>query len=224
MQNNQTLCTTARCPSATYIWYFKPDETQKPPFNIIRANARFIKKFALVTPAEIKPLLGMYDAMYGSDLENTYESVPRWIVKADIARLLYVLFNGSFYFDTDCSILKPFEFNTPRMVLFTEAILESTHVLNERECKDDGVKHRIANYAFGTNTKHHPFIKDVIEEVIIRVKTLLTEGDISDTDVLWASGPDAITTVYHRTRQTYPGILVMGQDVLNHTCSGSWRR
>jgi hypothetical protein len=98
--------------------------------------------------------------------------------------------------------------------------------LGSRECKHPDNVVRIANYAFGSKMKHHPFLKEVIEECIERMGQLfLVENNqnVNSQDILWVCGPDVITTVYHRSKHNYTDVFLYDQTYLQHKCYGSWR-
>jgi mannosyltransferase OCH1-like enzyme len=85
---------------------------------------------------------------------------------------------------------------------------------------------RIANFCFGSNIVQHPFLKEVIEECIRRLKILLYDEkktNFTDSDILWVCGPDVITTIFHRSHEKYSDVFVYTNDYLHHVACGSWR-
>lgn len=207
---------------AFYMWGMKPDESKPCPMQNIENNKKYIPG-KVIGPKEIEPLLSQYP---NPELAKIWPQIPKWIVKADLGRLVYLYFNGGFYFDIDCKINKNFLNDINKeTILFTEFILESTDKLGPREIKDEAHKLRIANYAMGSTIKNNKFYQKCIEECIRRLKTVLSEGkEIDNTDVLWVCGPDVITTVYHQlNKNEKSNILLLPEKVVENQGFGSWR-
>lgn len=207
--------------TANYLWNFKPAEANKIPMECIGHNERFTGQYNIVTPDEIEPLVKYYP-----DMGKIWDKIPHWIIKADLGRLLYIYFNGNFYFDVDCAIRKSIKINAEKfLMLFTECILGDVNQLGPRECKNPENVLRVANYAFGTNVIRHPFLNEVILECIDRLAFLisLAKTHLTQQDILWVCGPDVITTVFHQSRVRYPDLILMDTTCLAHLCHGSWR-
>lgn len=200
---------------ACSLWNFKPNETSPFPSVFDYANKEYIQSFRIVRPEDIQPCLSEFP-----ELEQNWERISPWIVRSDLARLLYVYTHGGFYFDSDCEILSAFPTMTEPVVLFMESILPSTSLLGPREDKSPERRMRIANYAFGSTVCRHPFFKECIEECIRRLNLL---GYMAKTqeDVLWVCGPDVITSIYHTKRYS---VRLLGFHYLKHRAVGSWRR
>lgn len=207
--------------TANYLWNFKPSETRSIPRTCIDLNERFTGPSNVVTPRDVEGLVGRF-----SKLEKMWDRIPHWVIKADLARLLYVYFNGGFYFDVDCVIRKGISIEPERfLILFTEKVLDDVNQLGPRECKNPENALRIANYAFGTNVLRHPFLNEAIMECIDRLESLIQNPGtrLTQQDILWVCGPDVMTTVYHRSRKEYPNLFLLDNTVLAHLCHGSWR-
>jgi len=203
-----------------YMWNFKPNERSKMHQDVIRSNSIFIKKYSIVTPETIKPLI-TNDIF--TNLVELYNLIPHWIVKADLGRLLVIYFNGGMYSDADCFIKK--QFDKHNMVLFTEHICTSIQELGTREDKHPDNLTRVANYCFGSKTPRHPFIKEVVLECLRRLNQLLVVENLKDLNsshILWVCGPDVITTVYHKLKHEHD-IFLFDQSYLIHKRHGSWR-
>jgi mannosyltransferase OCH1-like enzyme len=196
------------------LWNFKPDERLPFPSMFTYANGRFLASFAIVKPDEIEEYLHMIP-----ELEKQWDRISPWIVKSDLARLVYVYLRGGFYFDSDCEIVRRIQPAPNVATLFTEAILPSTSVLGPREDKSPDRRHRIANYAFGCPTPRHPFFKACIDECLRRLEEIEYTAK-TPQDVLWVCGPDVITTIYHTYR--FP-VRLLGQNYVKHHAVGSWR-
>ena len=218
--------------SITYMWNFKPNERDSIPMDCIRKNQMFLPEYTIITSHDIKPILSSFDG-----LAELWNKIPEqyWIVKADLGRLLYIYKNGGFYLDVDCVIQEnPFQSINPkhdRMVLFTEFTV-SVDKLGPRECKNPRNALRIANFAFASNYKRHPFLETCIRECMRRLTVLFDENldTWAETDILWVCGPDVITTMYHAQfnddgsdADVDTSIRLIERGCLHHLGYGSWR-
>jgi mannosyltransferase OCH1-like enzyme len=203
-----------------YMWNFKPNERHPFPQDVIDNNKKYVPIWSVVTPSNSYNLV---NTPIFPELEQLYSQIPHWVIQADLVRLLLVYFNGGIYCDADCFIRKKWNTDSP-IILFTERICKSVYQLGPKECKNPENVLRIANYCFGAITVHHPFIKEVIEECIHRLKQLLSEKNtkLSQYDVLWVCGPDVITTIYHRSKHKYD-IMLYDTSYLQHKQYSSWR-
>lgn len=208
--------------NAVYMWNIKPGESAPIPKKNIDKNARFFIP-TIIGPKEVEKLVCQMENQQLSDL---WKKIPWWIVKADLGRLLYVYLNGGFYFDVDCVVKKNFLAECEnKMVLFVEKKISNVNKLGPREKKSEDRKLRIANYAFGSGSKKHPFLKLVINECINRLDFMLKQktNKITDLDVVWLCGPDVITSVYHDNKNQFDDLLLLNKNNLNHQSFGGWR-
>ena len=206
-----------------YLWYFKPNELNSFPYDVVENNGCYIDNYKIYDPISIKPYINNNDDFV--DLNEIYDLIPHWVIKCDLARLLVVYFNGGLYSDVDCFIKKRFDNDGNNVVLFIERIVESAHLLGDRECKDPENVVRVANYCFGSTTKKHPFFKEAIEECINRLRQLIIVEKIKKfnaKDILYVCGPDVLTTVYHRSRHKYKDIILYDESYLDHRYYSSW--
>jgi mannosyltransferase OCH1-like enzyme len=164
-------------------------------------------------------------------IKAMYLRAPRWIMRCDMARLVHVFFNGGFYCDVDCFLtqsLPPRDSAPGALHLFTAKILsgaDPTAGLGPRECKTEERKTRISNHLFGCWEPHHPLLWDAIEECARRLYGLLDVEKVhavTDSDVLWATGPDVLTSVYH-ARIPGSDVVLHPVGTHRHLCAGSWR-
>jgi hypothetical protein len=211
--------------TVNYMWNFKPNESKGIPMECIQQNKRFIPEHTIVTPADIIPLLSSFPG-----LPELWEKIPdtHWVIKADLGRLLYIYKHGGIYLDVDCVINdNPLQYVNPksdRMILFTEFTVP-LHALGPRECKNPQNALRVANFAFATNYKRHPFLELCIRECIRRLDYLmkLNIQRWEQTDILWVCGPDVVTTMYHEHQNDDSSIRLMGQKYIYHHAYGTWR-
>ncbi len=207
--------------TANYLWDFKPPGGGQIPAEFIKLNERFVRNSNIVSPGDIESLISHYP-----DLERLWSRIPHWVIKTDLGRLLYIYFNGNFYFDVDCVIRKKISIRARRFfILFTEMIVSDVSKLGPRECKNPENVLRVANYAFGTNVIRHPFLNEVILECIDRLDFLIREGRAALThqDILWVCGPDVITSIYHEAKSRYPDLVLLDTSFIGHLANGSWR-
>lgn len=211
-----------------YMWNFKPNERFPIPKICIEKNQIFFKEYKIITPDDLEKILKDEKAFdVFPELEKIIPLIPKWIIYADLGRLLVIYLLGGFYSDIDCIILKSIlqdNNNKDQLYLFTEKILSDTKILGPREKKEDIYKHRIANYFFGTKKKRCSIIKEMIRECIRRLNVIITEEktNLSNHDVLWTCGPDVITTIYHNSPEK-ENIKLMDESYLRHLCTSSWR-
>jgi mannosyltransferase OCH1-like enzyme len=206
-----------------YLWKFKPNEKKNFPTDVIYNNKRYINNLTIVTPDVLEKYLNTIDF---DGLYDLYKLIPSWVTKTDLGRLLFIYFNGGIYMDSDCFILKKFDYyDNSNMILFSEKFT-TLDKLGDRECKNPENTLRIANYCFGSKTLKHPFLKEVINECINRLKQILViekKSKLNNSEILWVCGPDVITTVYHRTRNIYKDVILFDKTYLNHKCASSWK-
>ena len=205
---------------AIYMWGFKPNEKKSIPKECINNNKKYFNP-KIINESHIIDLI-----KNNSHIFNNWNNIPKWIMKADLGRLIYIYYNGGVYLDIDCNINKNFkEYLNDNLVLFIENNNVNINKLGPREIKDPEHSLRIANYAFGTNIKKHPFLKDTINECIKRLKILLSEDKkkYTNEDILWVCGPDVITTIYHKNKNKYNNILLLDTSYLQNLNYGSWR-
>ena len=191
----------------------KPNEKGIPNPEICAENSLYIEDYHVLDTTDILPLV----SKYSPELQKLWETIPHWIIKSDIARLLCIYFNGGTYLDCDCKIIKKFD-TTPPVTLFVQSIVD-VKKLGPREIKHPSHAVRIANYAFSSVAKH-PFLKLVIEECIRRLK--LFPIRFTPSDILWVCGSDVITTIYHRNKHLF-NITLLDPSHLHHYEHGAWR-
>jgi len=160
-------------------------------------------------------------------LEHVWRNLKRKCQRADLIRYLILYEFGGWYFDLDC-IPTHLRLDTCKyshdVVLFTEAILTDDEIAKQDEPIRHGVPEhriRIANFAMGTCAKH-AFWHDVLGMLQERCANNEVERDY---DVIYTTGPDVMTTVYHE--HSWPDIQLFDEkqsrDIVQHLCTGTWR-
>ena len=191
-----------------YMWNMNPNETRLPNEKVFQHNAKYLPNYKLIGPADIEPLLALFP-----DIQRQWDAIPHWVIKADIARLLYIYVNGGVYLDCDCLVQQAL----PKEPWVCVEKVVPVHMLGPKESKHPAHAVRIANYAFGF-PKHHPLLKEALEECARR----LPEADATAENILWVCGPDVITTVYHRHEEKSK-IALLNPSYIKHLAVGSWR-
>jgi mannosyltransferase OCH1-like enzyme len=185
-----------------------PQETRLPNEKVFQHNAKYVPNYKLIGPKEIIPLLPLFP-----DIQRQWDTIPHWVIKADIARLLYIYEYGGVYLDCDCLVEQPL----PKEPWVCVEKVVPVHALGPKESKHPSHAMRIANYAFGF-PKHHPLLKEALEECARR----LPQADATAENILWVCGPDVITTVYHRHEEK-KNISLLNHKYIKHLAVGSWR-
>ena len=191
-----------------YMWNMTPNETRLPNEKVFQHNAKYVPDYKLIGPKEIEPLLPLFP-----DIQKQWDTIPHWVIQADIARLLYIYAYGGIYLDCDCLVEQPL----PKEPWVCVEKIVPVHALGPKESKHPSHAMRIANYAFGF-PKHHPLLKEALEECAWR----LPQADATAENILWVCGPDVITTVYHRHEEK-KNIALLNHKYIKHLAVGSWR-
>jgi len=194
-----------------YLWNMNPNETRLPNEKVFQHNARYLPNYKVLGPKDIEPLLPLFPK-----IQSYWDIIPHWVIKADIGRLLYIYENGGVYLDCDCLIHQ----ELPKEPWVCVEKIVPVHTLGPKESKQSSHSMRIANYAFGF-TKHHPLLKDALDECANRLPFL---EDASHANILWVCGPDVITTAYHRlSLDEKKKIALLSKNYIQHLEAGSWR-
>lgn len=164
--------------------------------------------------------------------EFIHTNIKRKVVLADISRYYMMWRRGGLYLDMDVMVnddLKQLidhgvnEGN--RLILFTEHDNCDPNAMGPLE--DKRFTHRLYNCMFWS-LPGESFWKNCIDLALERCKGLLKKKtDWTDVDILWASGPDIITTVFHTNFEDSNYIKVFSnaetRKLLVHMNGGTWR-
>ena len=180
----------------------------------------------------------MYDAsairrLMGDTLWAEVSLLKRKVLIADLARYYLMWQRGGLYLDLDVLVkqdmrplIQSFIQRNVDVVLFTEHDACPTVMLGPRE--NPAHTKRIYNCMFWSRP-NHPIWKRCFDLALERCRALSAEGDRawSDTDVIWATGPDVITTVWNESFVDDPQVCVMSNEdtvrYMVHTHAGTWR-
>ncbi len=157
-----------------------------------------------------------------------YRRIKRGVVKADLARYMYLYVHGGFYFDTDYKLLAP----------IGEDLLSHPCVLPvSRGVADNPSTMRLGNGVMGSIPRH-TFWSDFLRDLFVTGKLeSLAEDRIEKT-----TGPEGLTDFFLRHRQRYADVFLAPRTMFHppltaanfyyrassdtvgaHLCWGSWR-
>lgn len=156
---------------------------------------------------------------------SSFRSIKRGVVKADIARYIYMFAFGGFYFDTDYKLLHAID----------QSLLEHSCVLPIS--RNSGSVFRLGNAVLGSEP-NHPFWLALISGIFGETEL----SDLAESKVEKATGPEGLTSFYLATREHFPDIFLPPREVFHppithmglafqknattvgaHLCWGSWR-
>lgn len=156
---------------------------------------------------------------------SAFQSIKCGVVKADIARYMYLSAYGGFYLDTDYKVIRAIGDD-----------LLSHHCLLPISRDSDSV-FRLGNAVIGSESGH-PFWFDFIERIFASVHL----SDLPESQIEKTTGPEGMTDFYLERRAFYQDIFLPGREMFHppltyggfsfqhrpatigaHLCWGSWR-
>lgn len=140
----------------------------------------------------------------GQGFLDLYQWYPRPVQKADLFRVLAVWALGGFYLDADVLLSRPLDPLCRHRAVFPWEWEMGRPEFEVRFPKADRSGEKpvaVGQYAFGPEAKH-PFLEDQLREMTQRSANIM-EGQCTDLDVLYSTGPDVTTSCYYRKRQTW---------------------
>lgn len=191
-------------------------------------NAKALKATSSTTheKEEILFFVQKFSEEYDPEFLTLFCQIPRKVSQADLGRYVLIYYLGGLYLDLDVDVkegaLLHANLNHPNGTFVTERIAKVSQ-LGPRE---KPYAKRIAQYAFYLPEPGSPLLLEIIQQSIERVKTLFAEGNPwSDQDVLFATGPDVVTSVLHET--SLKGFKILDLDrsrrLFLHKREGTWR-
>ncbi|CAE8735558.1 unnamed protein product [Polarella glacialis] len=180
------------------------------------AAAQMLSRARIVTWSR----LGV-ESLLSEEWRQVWRVLPRAVCQADVARYLIALHVGGLYLDADAELIQAPPGGSWELLLFEEQRVPHIRHLGPRESPH---LVRIAQFMFAT-VPQHAFWRSVLELSLSRCRQLLTEGiQWKDSDVLWATGPDVVTSVFHEQFHSDVSIQVgVARDFVRHECQGAWR-
>lgn len=174
--------------------------------------------------------------------KTIYDKLSRKVAKADMARYLLAYTIGGFYLDLDVKLKTPLEeiFNNVKketqIVLIADKWSDAFDVCKPTLIKPSEtlmkITPRVCNYAFYSEPGNS-FWMDVLDELCKYVEMTNYEY-MNDCDVIWITGPDLLTKVYHK--KIYNDVQLIGAkqtpfkgwggngDYMEHKIFGKWRQ
>lgn len=161
-----------------------------------------------------------------------YRQLPTAIQRCDLARPVLLYRQGGIYSDLDVQPFRPLDwlcgmYPDARVLLVEEVTLSraSARRRGNRFSIRQGapeLRLRVANF-WMASAPEHPFWMDVI--ALIRERSSMTVQH--DYDVIFTTGPDIISEVYHRVAADYQDVALVPRRVarrfFRHRTHGSWR-
>eukprot|EP00854_Cymbomonas_tetramitiformis_P014456 gene14456-17085_t len=174
--------------------------------------------------------------------KTIYDKLSRNVAKADMARYLLAYTIGGFYLDLDVKLKTPLENvfenvnDNSKVVLIADKWSDAFDVCKPKLIKPSDklmkITPRVCNYAFYSEPGNS-FWMNVLDELCKYVEMTNYEY-MNDCDVIWITGPDLLTKVYHE--KTYHDVQLIGAkqtpfkgwggngDYMEHKIFGKWRR
>ena len=167
-------------------------------------------------------------AQYFPQFIERYRQIERGVVRADLARCMYLYIHGGFYFDTDYKILAP----------IGDDILAQTCVLPiSRGSIDDISSLRLGNAVMGSAPRH-PFWQDFLDDLFSSGSL----GNLTEDKIEKTTGPEGLTGFFVQNRDRYADVSLPVREIFHpmltaanfsyeisdktvgaHLCWGSWR-
>lgn len=154
-----------------------------------------------------------------------FKAIKRGVVRADIARYIYLYAYGGFYFDTDYKLLRPIN----ATLLSHSCILPIS--------RDSEPVFRLGNAVLGSQPEH-AFWKDFIDHIFSSARL----DNLREDGVEKTTGPEGLTHFYLRRKPSYPDVYLAPRTLFHpkvrcmgfltdktpmtfgvHLCWGSWR-
>ena len=130
-----------------------------------------------------------------------FNSYPENIMRVDAFRIIAIYLFGGFYLDMDMLILKKLD-----PLCIYNCVFAEEKTLSEQQARelDHAYRLRIANYMFGSVSRH-PFLLGILVEMAKNSKrTISTHHDLLET-----TGPGLITTTFHQAKFKYKDVTIL---------------
>jgi len=156
---------------------------------------------------------------------DQYRSIKRGVVKADIARYMYLSVFGGIYLDTDYKILRPIDDETLSYACVLPISRNSESIF------------RLGNAVLGSEPGH-PFWDDFIAKIFGEGRI----ADLAESRIEAVTGPEGLTEFYLLNKNRYSDVYCPQREIFHpalslgglsfqgnrstvgvHLCWGSWR-
>jgi mannosyltransferase OCH1-like enzyme len=128
---------------------------------------------------------------------DVYKDLPFGVMKADIARYMYMFLYGGFYFDTDYEILRYIDDDLRRH----RCVLPKARDVNDRDNPHDAIA--LGNAVMGSELGH-PFWRDLLKAFFSSANARSARRK----DIIAVSGPMFLTRIYLENLSNYADIMV----------------
>jgi len=166
-------------------------------------------------------------------LESLYTQMKRAVMRVDLMKLLILFHEGGIYVDLDAMPVGDLGFdelirqwNYPRLALVHESNIhayeaESLNQFDIRKNEPCRPGMRIGNY-FSASVPRHPLTHFILQHMT-RYAPLVGQHDY---DAVFATGSDAITTVYHAYGRDFVDVMVTPLDhsFVEHRRESLWKK
>lgn len=139
-----------------------------------------------------------------------YDYMPKPVMRADLFRLLVVHLLGGFYLDTDVWLNRPLDKAAELTCVFPwEREMNRAEFDRKFPKRNRGAVRplQVGNYAFGSAEKH-PFLRGILKELVSRTANWDASA-VKDDTVLYATGPDLLTSVKYHSFAADPSITML---------------
>lgn len=159
--------------------------------------------------------------------KTIWPQLTRQVMKSDLARYIVAYEVGGIYTDYDVKVNGPPPDKDWSLLLQVEKTLHSVEDFGKDAVagREKPYLQRIAQYFFAAKPRHD-FFRKVLDLAYGRVSKLLADPGkkVRDKDVLWATGPDVMTTVYHDHFHDDPTVI-LGHEAFfcKHMSMGRWK-
>jgi mannosyltransferase OCH1-like enzyme len=167
-------------------------------------------------------------AQYFPQFIERYRQIKRGVVRADLARCMYLYVHGGFYFDTDYKILAP----------IGDDILAKNCVLPiSRGSTNEMSSVRLGNAVMGSAPRH-PFWHDFLDDLFSSGSL----GNLTEDRIEKTTGPEGLTRFFFQNHHNYADVFLPAREIFHpqltaanfsyemsdktidaHLCWGSWR-
>lgn len=211
-----------------YMWglwdnFPLPEKYQK----IQKENKRALKApLVLHQREDIFAHVKQFSDEFGPEFFELFTRIPRKVCQADLGRYILIYHLGGLYLDLDARVKNAKKFLEDLDYYNGVWLTEKMAPVESLGPREKPYTQRVAQYAFYVSQPRSPLLLEIIKEAFNRVNVLFQErGNAwSDSDVLWATGPDVVTTCIHETSERHFKLLSLSKSnaFVIHECHWSW--
>jgi mannosyltransferase OCH1-like enzyme len=200
---------------------------------VLQKNRRLLPDWDFLLYDDIANQMIMEQAF--PEFAVAFRNIQRGVVKADIARCVYLYHLGGWYFDTDYRLLRPL--SDAASVDGSEILLQECSLILPISGLPGEDLHLVCNSIMASR-KGHPFWRAFIESIFADNSV----SQLSEANVEAVTGPLGLSTFYLTHRDQFPDIYLPPKNFFHpritlggfwhnsgsecygvHWCWGSWR-